>query len=218
MVIVVVVVVVVVVDNICGGVGGVMNGRNVNVIYGTASLTSTTTATVKLNSGEEQSIEFDKAIIATGSVVSTIPVKGIDSKCVVISDDALAFKTPPKSMAIVGGGVIGSEFAALYSRLGTKVTVIEAKDTILPYMDKEMASLAKEKLEKDGISFNLNASVTEISDTASGGIIKFTKDGIAEELEVEKVLMAVGRKPLVDGFGLESVEGRERELDRREDK
>lgn len=194
-----------IVEGICGGVGGVMDGRNVKVLYGTASLTSSNTAQITLNDGKEISMDFDKAILATGSSIASIPVPGADATCVVTSDDALSFEKPPKSLAIIGGGVIGVEFASLYSRLGTKVTILEACDTILPHMDHEFANLAKEQLVKDSIDVFTNSSVFEIKDTPDGGTVKF-RNGLEEiELEVEKVLMAVGRKPFTQGLGLENV-------------
>jgi dihydrolipoamide dehydrogenase len=193
------------VNQICGGVGGVMDGRNVKVVYGTATLTGTNSAKVILNDGGETEMNFDKAIIASGSKIASIPVPGADAECVITSDDALAFEKVPESMAIIGGGVIGIEFAALYNRLGTKITIIEAQDTILPPIDREMSGLAKEQLIKDGVDILVNTCVQSIENTATGGLVKVkTADG-ETQIEAQKILMACGRKPFTEGLGLESA-------------
>ncbi|WP_342747078.1 dihydrolipoyl dehydrogenase [Dethiosulfatibacter aminovorans] len=194
-----------IISGICEGVGGVMAARDIKVVYGIATLTGLNTAKVTLNDGGEMDMTFDKAILATGSVVASIPVKGFDADCVVTSDDALAFEQPPKSMVIIGGGVIGVEFAALYSRLGTKVTIVEAQDRILPPMDSEFSVLAKERLEKDDIDVFTGACVLEIEDTPTGGLVKFQSGDDEEQVAAEKVLMAVGRKPYTEGLGLEDA-------------
>ncbi len=193
------------VNQICEGVGAIMDARKVKVLYGTATLTSTYSAKITLNDGEELDMAFDKAIIATGSKSASIPIKGADADCVVTSDDVLAFRQPPKSMVIIGGGVIGIEFAALYARLGTKVSVIEAKNTILPLMDREMSALVKEKIEKDGIDVFVSSCVLEIKDSLNGGIVQFKTESGEKAISAEKVLMAVGRIPNTSDIGLENT-------------
>ncbi len=192
-------------NNICNGVTEIIKSKNVKILNGVASFTSPKTAEIVLSDGTEKEIEFDKAIIATGSEVSMFPIPGIDNKNVIISDQALSLPEAPKNLVIVGGGVIGIEFASLYSRLGTKVTIIEAKDQILPFMDTEMVSLISKNLEKKGIEIYTNSFVSSIEDHHENTNVVFMNNGKEEVVEGDKILVCTGRKPFTSGLGIEKA-------------
>lgn len=193
-------------DRLREGVSEHMESSQVEILYGTATLTDPHHAKVTMLDGNEVIVEFDKLILATGSEVSRIPLPGADTDCVVISDDALAFEEPPKSMIIIGGGVIGVEFAAMYSRLGTRLTIIEALDRILPNMDIELSTIVKEKLQDSGVKIYTSSRVLSIEETTDGAKVKFLNDNGELITVAEKVLLAVGRRPFTQGIGLEQVQ------------
>lgn len=193
-------------DNLSNGVAGLMEAKKIEVLYGVATLTDLNHAKVVLHSGGERDIKFDKAILATGSEVSRIPIPGADADCVVTSDEVLSFSEIPKSMVIIGGGVIGLEFAELYSRLGTKITIIEVLDRILPNMDTEITSIVKGKLQNDGIDIYTSGRVLAIEKTSEGGSVKFSTEEGELAVTAEKVLMAVGRRPYTAGLAIEELD------------
>ena len=151
--------------------------------------------------------EADNIIIATGSDVISLPGIKIDEKKIVSSTGALELSEIPKSMIVIGGGVIGLELGTVYRRLGSKVTVVEFLDNILPGMDGEIRKEALKILKKQGIEFKLSSKVTEAKTSAKGVDLKVepAAGGAAETLSADVVLMAIGRKPYVEGLGLEKV-------------
>lgn len=151
--------------------------------------------------------EADNIIIATGSDVISLPGIEIDEKKIVSSTGALALDKVPKSMIVIGGGVIGLELGTVYRRLGADVTVVEYLDQILPGMDGEVRKEAEKIFKKQGITFKTGAKVTSAK-AGSKGVdltVEPAKGGAEEKISAEIVLMAVGRKPYIEGLGLESV-------------
>jgi dihydrolipoamide dehydrogenase len=146
-------------------------------------------------------------VIATGSDVISLPGIAIDEKKIVSSTGALELPAVPKTMAVIGGGVIGLEMGTVWRRLGAKVTVIEYLDNILPGMDGEIRKESLKIFKKQGIEFKLSSKVTGAKTTAKGVdlTIEPASGGAAETLSVDVVLMAIGRKPYTDGLGLEKV-------------
>lgn len=151
--------------------------------------------------------EADNIIIATGSDVISLPGIEIDEKKIVSSTGALELKDVPKSMVVIGGGVIGLELGTVYRRLGSEVTVVEYLDQILPGMDGEIRKEAAKIFKKQGINFKTSSKVTSAKATAKGVdlTIEPAAGGDAEKLSADIVLMAVGRKPYTEGLGLENV-------------
>ncbi len=151
--------------------------------------------------------EADSIVIATGSDVISLPGIKIDEKKIVSSEGALSLPKVPKSMVVIGGGVIGLELGTVYRRLGAKVTVIEFMDNILPGMDGEVRKEALKVFKKQGLEFKLSSKVTDAKVTAKGVdlTVEPANGGDAEKVTAEGVLMAIGRKAYTDGLGLDKV-------------
>lgn len=146
-------------------------------------------------------------VIATGSDVIGLPGIEIDEKDIVSSTGALDFDKVPKSMVVIGGGVIGLELGAVWSRLGTEVTVIEFLDRILPTMDGDLSKEAQKIFKRQGLNFKLGTKVTEAKAGKGGVTLKVepAKGGDSETIKADKVLVAIGRKAFTDKLGLDKV-------------
>jgi dihydrolipoamide dehydrogenase len=155
----------------------------------------------------EQNISAKHIVIATGSDVTPLPGVEIDEEVIISSTGALALPKVPKSMVVIGGGVIGLELGTVWRRLGTEVTVVEFLDKILPFNDGEVSKTMQKILAKQGIAFKLGTKVTKA--VKKGGSVTLTVEpaggGAAEELKVDAVLVAIGRKPYTEGLGLDKV-------------
>jgi len=151
--------------------------------------------------------EADNIIVATGSDVISLPGIEIDEKKIVSSTGALELGKVPKSMVVIGGGVIGLELGTVWRRLGAEVTVVEFMDNILPGMDGEVRKEAKKIFAKQGLEFKLSSKVTEAKTTSKGVdlTVEPADGGKAEKISAEVVLMAIGRKPYTEGLGLEKA-------------
>jgi len=155
----------------------------------------------------KKTYEAENIIIATGSDVISLPGIEIDEKKIVSSTGALELPEVPKSMIVIGGGVIGLEMGTVWRRLGAEVTVIEFMDNILPGMDKEVRKESKKIFEKQGLKFMLSSKVTSAKSGAKGVELSVepADGGKAEKVKADVVLMAIGRKPFTDGLGLDKV-------------
>ena len=179
------------------GVEMLMGAPGITAIKGEASLKDANTVVVN---GEEYSAK--NIIIATGSAPRGLPIEGAD--LAMTSDDILAMETLPKSLCIVGGGVIGMEFAAVFSTFGVEVTVIEYCKEILPPFDKDVAKRLKTVLSKRGIKIITSAAVNGISQDENGFTVSCELKGKPQSVTAEKVLMSVGRQPVLPQ-GLDTV-------------
>jgi dihydrolipoamide dehydrogenase len=193
-----------VVKQLVSGVQFLIKKNKVKVIKGIATIIDPKTVRIA-DKGEE--VKTDSVIIATGSVPSIIPVEGIDSEGVIDSNQALQMQELPASIAIVGGGVIGIEFAQIFHRMGVAVTVIEMMPHILPTEDSDLAQMLESILRKEGVKIFTSATVKKISTGEKGGkVVSFAaKEGTSEKV-VDKVLIAVGRSPETSNLGLEKLE------------
>ena len=192
-----------VVKQLVSGVNSLMRKNKIRVVKGTGTIIDPRTVKV-LESNEE--VKGDSIIIATGSKPSTVLVEGINEPGVITSDEALVMEQLPQSTVVIGGGVIGLEFAQILSRMGVKVIVVEMMPQILPTEDTEMARILEQVLKEDGIEVFTGATVTGITGTKQGEKkVSFTKAGGEEERTVEKVLVAVGRCPNTDDLGIEKL-------------
>ena len=146
-------------------------------------------------------------VIATGSEASSLPGVEIDEKVVVTSTGALELPKIPKSMVVIGAGVIGLELGSVYHRLGTDVTVVEYMDAITPGMDAEVQKVFQRILKKQGLKFVMGAAVQSVDATKSKAKVsyKLKKNDKEDTLEADVVLVATGRKPYTDGLGLEAL-------------
>jgi len=146
-------------------------------------------------------------VIATGSESATLPGVEVDEKTIVTSTGALELGKIPKSMVVIGAGVIGLELGSVYNRLGTKVTVIEFLDVVTPGMDGEVQKTLQRLLKRQGLDFVMGAAVQKAEKTRAGVKVsyKLRKDESAAEVEADVVLVATGRKPYTKGLGLEAL-------------
>ncbi|MDE1901604.1 MAG: dihydrolipoyl dehydrogenase [Alphaproteobacteria bacterium] len=146
-------------------------------------------------------------LIATGSESMPLPGVTVDEKRIVTSTGALALASVPKTMVIIGGGVIGLELGSVYQRLGAQVTVVEFLDRILPTMDGEISKTMQKVLSKQGMQFKLGSKVTSaVNDGAQVSlVVEPAAGGAAEKVQAEIVLLAIGRRPFTEGLGLEKV-------------
>lgn len=194
-----------IINNLVGGVKILLRKNNVKVLIGEGKFLNRNELEIIQEGNKREKIAFDYCVIATGSVPTIFPIPGIDIDNVVTSNEALSFESIPESLCIVGGGVIGSEFASIFSSLGTKVTIVEMLPNIVDTMDQEIVQYLKYELENSGVNILTNSKVESFKN--SNGKVKVRisdKDGI-KEIEVEKVLLSIGRKPNIKGIGLENI-------------
>ena len=146
-------------------------------------------------------------VIATGSSPTSLPGIEIDEKNIVSSTGALSFSEVPKDLIVIGGGYIGLEMGSVWSRLGSKVTVVEYLDFITPGMDREISNEFKKILTKQGLQFKLNNKVTKVTNIKNKVVVDYTNNTTAarERVECDKVLVSVGRKPYTEGLNLSKV-------------
>ena len=143
----------------------------------------------------------DNIIIATGSSHKTLRLETLDESMLLTSDSLLSLTDFPRRLVIVGAGVIGMEFASIFRQLGAEVTVVEFLKECIPALDTDIAKRLRKVLEKKGVEFYMQSAVKKIAD----GCVSFERKGKVLSVEADKVLMAVGRKPNVEGYGLENT-------------
>ncbi len=194
-----------IVAQLTGGVKGLLVSNGIEIVKGTASFRSSGEIGVDWADGNTMNIEADSFIIATGSVPFVPPVPGTHLPGVITSSEALSLDVVPKSMVIIGGGVIGVEFASIYSSLGCSVTIIEMMDQILPNMEEELADILKGSLLSRGVKVNTQAKVTSINKDGIGLQVRFEEKGAEKAVSAEKVVVAVGRRPNTAGLNLEAA-------------
>ena len=194
-----------VVKQTCDGINFLMKKNKITVFNGHGSFTSKNTISIKNEKGETI-IETVNTIIATGSKPLSLPSITIDKKRIITSTEALELKEVPKHLILVGGGVIGLELGSVYARLGSKVSVLEYADGIIPTMDKALGKELQKSLSKIGIAFYLNHKVTGATTTAKEVTVTAeNKEGQAVEFKGDYCLVALGRKPYTDHLGLEKA-------------
>jgi dihydrolipoamide dehydrogenase len=194
-----------IVKTLVSGVGFLMRRYNVQVVRGTAKLASRNEVEVEMQDGSKQILRGRNIIIATGSTPSTLAIPGLDGDNVWDSDGALAATEVPSSLLIIGGGYIGVEWSYIFSKLGCNVTVVELTPEILPSTDKEVAAELRKALEKDGVKILTNSTVKNVEHRNGKELVTVISGSLEQQIEVEKILVAVGRKPASEGLGLESV-------------
>lgn len=194
-----------IVDKLSTGVSGLLKQAGVQAIKGWAIFSNAKTCTVKTKDGD-QKIEAEHVILATGSTEVEIPALPYDGETILSSRQVLDLKERPESVAIVGAGYIGVELGIALSRLGTKVTFVEAADRILPGFDADMSKPVEAWKKAHDVSTYLGAKATGHEAGKEGTKLNFkTKDGSDESLDVEKIIVTVGRKPVLDDWGFETM-------------
>ncbi len=194
-----------IVKKLTTGIGFLFKKNKITHIPGMASFVDKNTISIK-NGKNEITANAKNFIIATGSSSIEIPNIPVDEKKIVSSTGALSLSKLPKSLLVIGGGYIGLEMGSVWSRLGSKVTVVEALDRIVPTMDGEIAKEFMKMLTKQGLEFKLSHKVSSAKSGKSGVDVEMEtsdKKKIKENFEI--VLMSVGRKPNTEGLGLEKI-------------
>ena len=195
-----------IVKKLTTGIEFLFKKNKITHISGHASFVDNSTINVK-NDKDERRYSASNFIIATGSSSINIPAISIDEKNIVSSTGALSLEKIPSTMLVIGGGYIGLEMGSVWSRLGAKVTVVEALDRIVPTMDGEIASEFMKSLQKQGMEFKLSHKV--ISAKSSSKNIEVTMEAIKDKKQIKDkfdvVLMAIGRKPNTENLNLEKI-------------
>ena len=191
-----------------GGIAFLMKKHKIEVIEGEAKLEKGAPApkvVIALKAGGSRTVQAKNVILASGARARNIPAIGAvsDGDKVWTYRDALAPKSMPKSLVVIGSGAIGIEFASFYRALGAEVTVVEAVDRIMPVEDAEVSKAAQKAFEKRGIKFRIGAKVTKIDKTAAGVSVSVEVGAKAEQLTAEKCIVAIGIVPNTEG--VESV-------------
>ena len=192
-----------VVRRLVGGVNGLLKANKVNVHKGKAEFVDH--RTIRVTGTAVETISADAIVLAAGSAPAKIPFQGSDLPGVIDSSGALSLPSLPESILIVGGGYIGVEFAALFSAFGSKVTIIELLPEILPGIDSELAKGIRQKLEKSGVAILNNAKLSAVQKTAGGLQSQIAVGGETKDIITETVLVAVGRRPVIEGLELEKA-------------
>ncbi len=187
-----------VVKQLTGGVAGLFKANGVEWVKGTGRFTGANTLAVE--GGED--VTFTSAIVASGSYPLRPPIEGIDFERCVDSTGLLAQTEVPKRIVILGGGIIGCEFASIFGRFGSEVTVIEMLPTLIPAEDADAAKELAKQFTRRGIDLRLERQCSKVEETADGLRVHF---GEGETVEADLMLVSVGRGPLVEGLGLEEL-------------
>lgn len=193
-------------NRLVDGVESLMKTNKIKVIRGTASFISKDEIQVSNDEKERQIYKFDSIIIATGSAPAMPLIEGlIETDNIINSTGALELKSVPKSLTVIGGGVIGLELADAYMGFGAKVNIIELMPKILSNMEESLSVELKKILEKKGMQFNMNSKVISIEDKKEEVTVTFESNGKKNVITSEKVLVAIGRKPYTEKLGLEKI-------------
>jgi dihydrolipoamide dehydrogenase len=188
-----------VVTQLTGGLGQLSKQRKITYIQGTAGLLDGHTLEIRPDQGTRATtLAFEHAIIATGSTPATVPGLTLDSPRLMDSTGALELPDIPKSLLVVGGGYIGLELGSVYAALGTRVTVVEMTDGLLPGADRDLVNVLARRIESICEAVLLNTKVVAMKEAANGIVVTFEGEGLsgeARERVFERVLVSVGRRP-----------------------
>ena len=185
-----------VVETLFKGLVGLMGSRGITTFSGSGELLPDRKVRV---TGSDQTIEITgrHVVLATGSIPRAIPGFGVDARLVLTSDEVLSLNSPPGSVAIIGGGAIGCEFASMFADLGSQVTVLEALPGILTGCDEDIVAVVNRSFRKRGIAVHTGVKVTGHTPNGSGTTVDF---GDGETISVDTVVVSVGRRPLTAGL------------------
>ena len=196
-----------VVKKLVGGVKAAMRANKVTVVNAEAMIEGRSAEGITIKAGEE-SYQARNLVICTGSEASVPPIPGLKEAGDIIctNREILALRERPEELVIIGGGVIGMEFASFFNSLGTKVTVIEMLPEILGGLDGEISAMLRSIYAKKGISFNLRCKVVGIETEGERGIVVYEDpEGNVQRVGGNKILLSVGRRANIKGFGLENL-------------
>ena len=187
-----------VVSQMTGGVAGLLKANGVEWLRGTGRFSSPTTIAVE---GAED-VTFKSAVVATGSYPMRPPIPGLDSPRCVDSTGLLSQTEVPRRLVVLGGGIIGCEFASIFAHFGSEVTIVEMLPTLIPQEDADAAKELLKAFKRRGIAVQLGKQCTGVEDTGDQLVVRY---GDGESVEADVMLVAVGRAPLVQGLGLDEI-------------
>ena len=177
--------------------------KTVTVLDGKAKFINNHQIVVTTANGETLEYQGKRIFINTGSTPVMLPIKGVsDSKAILDSTSAMEQKELPKELVIIGAGYIGLEFASMFAEYGSKVTVLDLHDQFLPREDDDIASEIKKDLEESGVHFELGVKISEVNNDT----VFYQKDGQDHQVSASRILVATGRKPNIEGLGLENTD------------
>lgn len=179
--------------------------NQVTILFGEGRFLTSNQVEVISENGDRQLSDFDYAIVATGSEPAVPPISGIMSEGIMTSNEILSMETLPKSLSIIGGGVIGSEFASLFSRLGVEVSIVEMLPRIVQTMDEEIVNYLDFELRSQGVKILTKSKVESFEAFAGGVRIQVSSAEGNQVIESEKVLLSIGRRPVISNLGLEKI-------------
>jgi dihydrolipoamide dehydrogenase len=184
------------------GIEFLMKKNKINVVRGSASFSGPNELKIEDGNGKVEKLEFNKCIVATGSKPNIPPAFNYDKKRVISSTEALSLNEIPQSMVIIGAGVIGLELGSVFARLGTKVSILEYMDGILPGMDSDCSKELQKSLQSVGIKFYLSQSVESVSVRENKTFVKYRSKsgGETTELESDYCLVCIGRRPYTENL------------------
>src|SRR6478735_3671161 len=188
------------------GIAYLMKKNKIEVHTGVGSFVDKNTIKITSKDGKETTITTEKVIIATGSKPTALPFAPFDKKRIISSTEALELKEVPKHLIVIGGGVIGMELGSVYARIGSKVTVVEFLDSLIPTMDGTMGKELLKVAKKLGMDVFLGHKVTSVENKGKEVFVKAEdKSGKVLELNGDYCLVSIGRRPFTDGLGLDKV-------------
>ncbi|QTQ39690.1 FAD-containing oxidoreductase [Lactobacillus taiwanensis] len=180
--------------------------KNVTVLDGEAHFIADHEIEVVLPNGEKTQYRGERIFINTGAVPVMLPIPGLkESKYVLNSTQAMDEKKMPENLTIIGAGYIGLEFASMFAKYGSKVTVLDHSKEFLSREDEDISQLVKKDLEEAGIHFELGVDIEEISDGENEAKVRYQVDGQEKEISADRILVATGRKPNIENLGLENT-------------
>ena len=189
------------------GIAYLMKKNKIEVLTGVGSFIDKNTIKIVGKDGKESQITTEKVIIATGSKPTPLPFAPFDKKRIISSTEALELKEVPKHLIVIGGGVIGMELGSVYARIGSKVSVVEYLDSLIPTMDLALGKELLKSTKKLGMEFYLGHKVTAVENKGKEVVLKAEpkNGGAAIELKGDYCLVSVGRRPYTDGLGLDKI-------------
>ncbi|MEJ2722756.1 MAG: dihydrolipoyl dehydrogenase, partial [bacterium] len=194
----------IIVRKLSKGIEYLMKKRKVDVFTGLGALVDANTVKITSDAGEE-TIRGGAVIIATGSTPARLPGITPDHSAILDSDDILQMETIPKSLAVIGAGAVGVEFASIFNSFGSEVSIVELLPRIVPLEDEEISSTLEKSFNKRGIQTFTSSRVKTVEVTSGGAVLEIESGGKITREEVEKVLVSVGRKPLTGSIGIENA-------------
>lgn len=193
-----------IIEKFTGGIRQLLKANNVETVMGTARFTSANTVEVK-NGDEVTTITAKNVVIATGSVPSSVPTFPYDGERIISSSEALSLPEVPKRLLVIGGGYIGLEMGIMFAHLGSKVTVVEMMDQLLPGFDPELVRTLTRSLRNKGIEYFIKAKAKSYEGSAGNMKVTVEVEGQDRVFETDRVLVTVGRKPNTSGLEIEKA-------------